>query len=67
MSLSFASTQRYIVNCQKHVEAPAYLRNRLRGRVTFDLTPIMRKGSNSGSTGRYYVRLGNKLVFIKVH
>jgi len=42
--------QNYIVNCQKHVDTPAYLRNRLRGRVTFDLTPIMKKG-NINSTG----------------
>lgn len=45
------SKQNYIVNCQKHVRAPAYLRNRLRGQVTFDLTPIMKKG-NMNSTGR---------------
>ena len=41
------SIQRYIVNCEKRVEAPAYLRNRYRGRVTFDLTPIMRKESRN--------------------
>mgnify|MGYP000332639080 CR=1 FL=1 len=46
------SIQRYIVNCEKRVEAPAYLRNRYRGRVTFDLTPIMRKESRN-TASRY--------------
>ncbi|XP_068745966.1 NFX1-type zinc finger-containing protein 1-like isoform X2 [Montipora capricornis] len=39
--------QKYIVNCEKDVEAPAYLRNRFRERVTFDLTPIMRGESRN--------------------
>ena len=48
------------MDCQKHVEPPAYLRNRFRGQVTFDLTPIMRKENKSSSTGRYDVRLEHK-------
>lgn len=46
--------QRYIVECEKEVLPPAYLRHRSRGTVKFDLTPIMRK-KNTDST-RYLVK-----------
>ncbi|XP_068745964.1 NFX1-type zinc finger-containing protein 1-like [Montipora capricornis] len=44
--------QKYIVNCEKEVEAPAYLRNRFRERVTFDFTPIMREESRPSGSSR---------------
>ena len=50
------SKQKYIVNCEKEVDPPAYLRNRYRGRVTFDLTPIMKKQTGN-STSRYEKKL----------
>ena len=50
------SKQKYIVNCEKEVDPPAYLRNRYRGRVTFDLTPIMKKQTEN-STSRYEKKL----------
>ena len=31
------------MECNNEVRPPAYLRNRMRGTITFDLTPIMRK------------------------
>ncbi|KAL9983501.1 hypothetical protein ACROYT_G005684 [Oculina patagonica] len=45
--------QNYIVNCQKEVEPPAYLKNELQEQVTFDLTPIMKKGSCDTTAARY--------------
>jgi len=42
--------QKYIVNCEKEVDPPAYLRNRYRGTVTFDLTPIMSEESRNSTT-----------------
>ncbi|KAJ7333532.1 NFX1-type zinc finger-containing protein 1 [Desmophyllum pertusum] len=42
--------QNYIVNCEKEVEPPAYLRNRSQEQVTFDLTPIMKKTSSVPDT-----------------
>ena len=50
------SKQKYIVNCEKEVDPPAYLRNRYRGRVTFDLSPIMKKQIGN-STSRYEKKL----------
>ena len=44
--------QRYIVECEKEVEAPAYLRNRFLETVTFDLTPIMKKGDTDTTAVR---------------
>ena len=35
--------QRYIVECENEVLAPAYLRKESSQEVTFDLTPIMEK------------------------
>ncbi|KAJ7333525.1 NFX1-type zinc finger-containing protein 1 [Desmophyllum pertusum] len=54
--------QNYIVNCQKQVEPPAYLRNRLRGRVTFDLTPIMSKESRNSTAREMRLRLAGLSV-----
>ena len=42
------SKQKYIVNCQKEVEPPAYVKEH----GTFDLTPIM-KNARWTATARY--------------
>ena len=42
------SKQKYIVNCQKEVEPPAYVKEH----GTFDLTPIM-KNAHWTPTARY--------------
>ena len=39
----YSRHQRYIVECEKEVLAPAYLNNESSQEVTFDLTPIMKK------------------------
>lgn len=46
---SFCS-QRYIVRCEKDVESPAYLKNRMRQEVTYDLSPIMKKEATKRTT-----------------
>ena len=38
--------QRYIVECEKEVLAPAYLSNKSSQEVVFDLTPIMEKDNS---------------------